>query len=128
MDRLSRSALILPLVLGFVLPACGGSPEDDVRSTVKAFAEAVADQDGDKACAQLTAAGRKSLTAGDTTCAKVFGDAGKQEQKQAREAADKVDDLKVKIKGDKATVTGDDDVNFKMVKSGGDWKLDIQAE
>lgn len=126
--------LALLALAPLLISACGASEEDkdDVRRTVNALYDAIAEKDEKRACAQLSRQGKRDLTKNSSpgggrpqSCETVFGlrftFAG-DASKSAREA--KVTD--VEIKGDEAKAT----VEFRgqegevgLVKEAGRWKL-----
>lgn len=125
-----RLALTATLVLGVVVAGCGGgSDEDEAKATVTQFFTAIAKQDAAKLCDDLLTKDFIQQSTGAT------GDqAGKEcrsQFKSLRAANIKLAKVnKVKIDGDKATVTATVEAQgqsrpqvFRLKKEGGDWRL-----
>jgi len=124
-----RRSLIALIVAALALGAagCGGSEEDDAKSTVEDYLEAVTKGDGDKACSLVTAQTKKNIEKGGRKCGETISalneGPGRQVLQQFKDA--KVEN--VKINGDRGTA----DIKVKQLtqktnlrKEDGEWKLD----
>ena len=119
------------LTAALLLPACGGSDEDDVQDAVRDFASAIDEKDYGKACDGVTEQVRLNFGNADTGgagCEKVF--------QQANEAGgleglptnpDHLEFEKTEVRGDSATVKikGDNTGDTTLRKEDGEWKLDV---
>jgi hypothetical protein len=122
-----RALLAFSVGLCLAVSACGGGggEEGEVRDAIRTFANAAIDGDGDKACEQLAKSARDQLSAGGQDCGEIFGSVADQFKDQAKAQLDQIDDLDVKVDGDKATVSGDGE-STTMVKEDGEWKLSVE--
>ncbi len=116
-------AVIATLVLG--VAGCGGSDEDDIKTTVKDFFGALADRDGDKACDLLVKAAKTG--AAGANCAQTVTRAATQAvPENRREAARKIEVHKVQINGDNATASAKGprgERTLALKKEDGEWRL-----
>ena len=116
----------------------GGSDEDKIRDTHRAFSEAVADGEGDEACALMTSEARQEALGagvflGGGDCAEVLSkfkgllDKGDLEELRNSKVTN------VTITGETALVRAssdidDDDDPTRMRKVSGDWLIDADPE
>ena len=132
---LCRLAVFLACAVALIgVAACGGGDDDDgggsPEETVKAFANALADADGDKACDQLTKNVRGQIEATGAKCGEQLGSlagaASSDEKNKLKEI-----DPEVSVDGDNATakvpnIGGEGTSDIKLKKEDGDWKIDLE--
>lgn len=126
-----RRLAIIGGVAAFALAAggCGASDEEKAAEPVKTYLAALADGDGDKACAQLAGEMQREFVhdaqeadAGLVSCAEAVtlgaGVIGPDEEDALREA-----DLSVKVQGDEATVEVKGGDRLEVANIDGDWLI-----
>ena len=130
LHRLRRSALATLAAVSLFAAGCGGSPEDDVKDTVKDLASAVKDKDYKAICDAFAKdtlkALEKAVPGGDCAKALEKEDDGGAEEGLGSKDPDDIKFEKVSVKGEKATVEVEgEDEPIEFVKEDGDWKVTI---
>ena len=126
-----RLPAAVALVAALLLPACGGSDEDDVQDAVRDFASAIEEKDYGKACDGVTEQVRLTFgnaATGGAGCEKVFEQADEAGGLEGLPTdADALEFEKTEVRGDSATVKieGDDTGDTTLRKEDGEWKLDV---
>jgi hypothetical protein len=122
------------VVLGMAAAVgCGASDEEQVRSTVEDYVEAVVDGDGDRACELMTGRARRAALAaaaltGGGGCAGVMGRLSEFYDDGELRAMREFEIEAVRIEGDRAEVTVsealDDGEETVLRKVEGEWLID----
>ena len=100
-----------------------------VTAAISEFAEAIADGDGDSACALLTEDAQEEVAdsaGGD--CEAAFDAAGEQLDDDEKDELNDIEPDDVEVDGDRATATvpeigGGGDTEFELVREDGDWLI-----
>ena len=132
-----RPALTVAALALATCAGCGGDGASTPAGAVRAYNDAVADGNGDKACSQLDPSAQKELqqsTQGQArgSCKQVidllsafYDDATKERLKKADVAAASTGDIaRARFKSPVALVGGpEQDQTYELRREGGDWKI-----
>jgi ketosteroid isomerase-like protein len=124
-----RRAIASGVVVALVFAVgCRSTWEDQIRATTKAYYDALAEGDGNKACAQLTADGKLTLQGTARSCqAQVAAFARRARGSDVPDQLRSAEPVKVNIVSRKATATstfrGQKPETLGLDMVGGQWKI-----
>jgi hypothetical protein len=120
---------LLAVICLLTVMACGDeTDEEQVKTAISQFAEAIEDEDPANFCLAITTTSQMALFGKDDplrSCIETVGLAGEQGVFGANIDASSVETGNIEVNGDRATVDLAGERNMRLARVEGDWRIEL---